>query len=45
MNLFNDFNKVYEACIVLQPAGSCVAVKFLPRVVLVEIEVVAIIKK
>lgn len=38
---FAAFNKVYEKWFVSKPARSCVAVKELPKGVLVEIEVIA----
>lgn len=43
MNDFNDFNKIYEKYFVSNPARSCVAVKTLPKNVLVEVEVIAAI--
>ena len=42
MNDFAAFNKVYETYFVSNPAGSCVAVKELPKGVLCEIEAIAI---
>ncbi len=41
MNDFADFNSVYEQYFKSKPARSCVAVKELPKKVLVEIETVA----
>lgn len=38
---FADFNKVYEGYLTGKPARSCVAVKALPKGVLVEVEAVA----
>ena len=38
---FNDFNEVYAKYFTEKPARSCVAVKDLPKGVLVEVEVVA----
>ena len=38
---FAEFNKVYEEFFVSKPARSCVAVKTLPKNVLVEVEVIA----
>lgn len=43
MSDFADFNKVYAEYFVSNPARSCVAVKQLPKSVLCEIEVVAVI--
>lgn len=40
---FDDFNKVYSKYFISNPARSCVAVKQLPKQVLVEIEVIALI--
>ncbi len=40
---FATFNEVYAACFTTNPARSCVAVKSLPKGVLVEVEVVAIV--
>ena len=40
---FAEFNKVYAAYFTTCPARSCVAVKTLPKNVLVEVEVVALI--
>lgn len=45
MDDFADFNRVYATCIQHKPARSCVAVKTLPKNVLVEIEVIALIKQ
>jgi 2-iminobutanoate/2-iminopropanoate deaminase len=44
MSDFAAFNSVYEKFFVNKPARSCVAAKELPRNVLVEIEVIAIVK-
>ena len=41
---FAAFNEVYAAHITSAPARSCVAVKTLPKGVLVEVEVVALVK-
>lgn len=38
---FNIFNKIYEEYISNKPARSCVAVKDLPKGVLVEVEAIA----
>ena len=38
---FAEFNAVYATCFTTNPARSCVAVKSLPKGVLVEVEVVA----
>lgn len=43
MNDFIEFNKVYEKYFVSKPARSCVAVKTLPKGVLVEVELIAVI--
>lgn len=43
MSDFADFNKVYADYFVSNPARSCVAVKQLPKSVLCEIEVIAVI--
>ena len=43
MNDFAAFNAVYEKYFVSKPARSCVAVKQLPKNVLAEVEVVAVI--
>lgn len=40
---FDNFNKVYSKYFTSNPARSCVAVKQLPKQVLVEIEVIALI--
>ena len=45
MSDFSKFNFVYEAVFTEKPARSCVAVKELPKDVLVEIEVIAAISK
>ena len=42
---FTAFNELYAATFVSKPARSCVAVKTLPRNVLCEIEVIAVIQK
>ena len=39
---FAAFNEVYAAYFVTNPARSCVAVKALPKGVLVEVEVIAL---
>ncbi|MBR6782157.1 MAG: RidA family protein [Clostridia bacterium] len=39
---FAVFNEVYAACFTTNPARSCVAVKTLPKGVLVEVEVIAL---
>lgn len=41
MSYFSEFNEVYARYFVGSPARSCVAVRGLPRDVLVEVEVVA----
>ena len=41
MNDFAEFNKIYENYFTEKPARSCVAVKTLPKNVLVEVEVIA----
>jgi 2-iminobutanoate/2-iminopropanoate deaminase len=41
---FAAFNEVYEQFFVNKPARSCVAVKALPKGVLVEIEAIAVVK-
>ena len=41
MNDFAAFNAVYEKYFISKPARSCVAVKTLPKGVLVEVEVIA----
>lgn len=41
MNDFAEFNEVYAKYFISKPARSCVAVKALPKDVLVEIEVIA----
>lgn len=40
---FSEFNEVYKKFFVTKPARSCVAVKELPKDVLVEVEVIAIL--
>ena len=44
MSDFSTFNEVYAKYISSKPARSCVAVKELPKDVLVEVEVIAYIK-
>lgn len=44
MNDFAAFNEVYGKYFTGKPARSCVAVKTLPKNVLVEVEVIAVIK-
>ncbi len=44
MTDFSAFNEVYSQYFVSEPARSCVAVKTLPKNVLAEIEVIAILK-
>ena len=39
---FADFNEIYAAYFTTNPARSCVAVKTLPKGVLVEVEVIAL---
>lgn len=41
MNDFTDFNEIYAKYFTSKPARSCVAVRALPKNVLVEIEVIA----
>ena len=41
MDDFTDFNEIYAKYFTSKPARSCVAVKTLPKNVLVEIEVIA----
>lgn len=43
MNDFADFNQVYAEYFTEKPARSCVAVKALPKNVLCEVEVIAVI--
>ncbi|KOA20828.1 2-iminobutanoate/2-iminopropanoate deaminase [Clostridium homopropionicum DSM 5847] len=43
MKYFKEFNEVYSKYFVSNPARSCVAVKELPKGVLCEIEVVAVL--
>lgn len=43
MSYFNEFNKIYAEYFVNKPARSCVAVKELPKQVLCEVEIIAII--
>lgn len=45
MNDFAAFNEVYTKHFTSKPARSCVAVKGLPKGVLVEIEVIAVMNK
>lgn len=40
---FTEFNKVYEEYFTEKPARSCVAVKTLPKNVLCEVEVIALV--
>ena len=44
MNDFAAFNEVYAKYFTTKPARSCVAVKTLPKGVLVEVEVIAAVK-
>ncbi len=44
MTYFATFNEIYAAYFTSKPARSCVAVRELPKGVLVEVEVIAIIK-
>nr|WP_317356907.1 RidA family protein [uncultured Tyzzerella sp.] len=44
MNNFAGFNEVYSKYFTSNPARSCVAVKELPKQVLVEVEVIALVK-
>ena len=41
---FAEFNAVYATCFTTNPARSCVAVKSLPKGVLVEVEVIAVVE-
>lgn len=43
MSYFNEFNNIYAEYFVNKPARSCVAVKELPKQVLCEVEIIAII--
>lgn len=43
MSYFGEFNQVYEKYFTQKPARSCVAVKSLPKDVLCEIEVLALL--
>lgn len=43
MSCFSTFNAIYERHIVGKPARSCVAVKTLPKNVLVEVEAIAVV--
>ena len=45
MNDFAAFNAVYAQYFTSNPARSCVAVKTLPKNVLVEVEVIAVIEE
>lgn len=45
MSDFSIFNSIYETAFTKKPARSCVAVKELPKDVLVEIEVIAAVSK
>jgi 2-iminobutanoate/2-iminopropanoate deaminase len=44
MGDFALFNEVYATCFTTNPARSCVAVKTLPKGVLVEVDVVACVE-
>ena len=44
MSDFANFNEVYSKYFTSKPARSCVAVKELPKDVLVEVELIAYIK-
>ena len=44
MSNFSGFNEVYSKYFISNPARSCVAVKELPKQVLLEVEVIAIVK-
>lgn len=44
MNNFAGFNEIYSKYFTSNPARSCVAVKELPKQVLVEVEVIALVK-
>ena len=44
MNDFAAFNAVYEKYFTGKPARSCVAVKQLPKSVLCEVEVIAVVE-
>lgn len=43
MSDFSEFNEVYAEYFISKPARSCVAVKMLPKNVLAEIEVIAVL--
>ncbi len=43
INDFNDFNEVYSEYFVSKPARSCVEVSKLPKNVLVEVEIIALV--
>ena len=45
MEDFNIFNEVYSKYFVNKPARACVAVKTLPKNVLCEVEVIAVVKE
>lgn len=45
MKNFTAFNGIYEKYFISKPARSCVAVKELPKGVLCEVEVIAVLKK
>ena len=45
MEDFNIFNEVYSKYFVNKPGRSCVAVKTLPKNVLCEVEVIAVVKE
>lgn len=44
MNDFAAFNEIYAKYFTDKPARSCVAVKTLPKNVLCEVEVIAVVK-
>ncbi len=44
MSNFEGFNNVYSKYFTSNPARSCIAVKELPKQVLVEVEVIALVK-
>ena len=44
MGDFGAFNEIYGKCFTNKPARSCVAVKTLPKNVLCEVEVIALLK-
>ena len=45
MNDFGAFNEVYAKYFTSKPARSCVAVKTLPKNVLAEVEVIAVVNE